>query len=182
MEDGPLVPDVLDILADWGSTNGAFLRNRVDVRRKVLAAVMVASGVSYRETARLLGGMSFIAARDSYIRLTGILPSEERVPRRVVALDESVAKVAGRPAYLWLARDVDSGKTLTFRYSPTGSPEDSAEFARAVLALCTNKPAARLGRGPNRPRALKNLDFYFAMETPPGVVQRVRRFFGARSR
>jgi hypothetical protein len=176
------VPDVLDLLADWGITNGAFRRNRLEVRRKVLAAMLVSSGVSYRETARLVGGMSFIAARDSYIKLTGLLPIGEKIHRRSVAVDESVARIGGGPAYLWLARDIDSGRTLAFRCSFTGSPEDSAAFANLVLDTCVNRPAVRLGKGPNKPRALKNLDLYFQMEGGSGVVQIIQKIFGGLSR
>lgn len=176
------VPDVIDLLAEWGLANSAFRRNKLSVRRKVLAAVLAASGTSYRETATLLGGMSHIAVRDSYIGLTGILPRGEKVFRRAIALDESVVRLGNEQAYLWLARDVDTGQTLSFMCSFTGSPEDSATFALSVLETCSNRPAARLGRGPNRPRGLKNLDFYFQTEPPSSVVQIVRKIFGVRSK
>ena len=176
------VPDVIELIAEWGLTNSAFRRNRLDVRRKVLAAVLAASGVSYREAAGLLGGMSHIAVRDSYVSLTGILPRGEKVHRRSVAIDESVVKVGRDQAWVWLARDVDRGQTLSFMASFTGSPEDSATFARSVLETCSNKPLLRPGRGPNRPRALKNLDFYFQTEGSSGVVQIFQKIFGGRSR
>jgi len=176
------IPDVLDLLAEWGVTNHAFRRNRVDVRRKALAAVLVTSGVSYRETARLVGNMSYIAVRDSYVKLTSLLPTGEKANRRSVAIDESVIRVGNGPAYLWLARDIDSGRTISFRASFTGSPEDSASFARSVLDTCTNRPAVRLGRGPNRPRVLKNLDLYFQTEGTSGVVHMIQRIFRVGSR
>jgi transposase-like protein len=176
------VPDVIALIADWGLTNAAFRRNRLAVRRKVLAAVLAASGVSYRETAALLSGMSYVAVRDCYMSLTSILPRGEKVHRRTVALDESVVRLGSGQAYLWLARDVDTGQTLSFMCSFTGSPEDSATFARSVLETCSNKPTMRLGQGPNRPRALKNLDFYFQTEGTSGVVQIFQRIFGVVSR
>ncbi|MDV3277492.1 MAG: hypothetical protein LYZ69_03375 [Nitrososphaerales archaeon] len=176
------VPDALDLLIDWAVSNRAFKRNKVGVKSKVLAAALVASGVSYREAAVMLGGMSFIAVRDSYLRIASLLPKGERKHRRFVAIDESVIRIGGGPSYLWLARDVDSGETISFRCSFSGSPEDSAAFAGSVLENCSNRPAARLGRGANRPKALKNLDFYFQTEGPSGVVQMIQRIFGVGSR
>jgi len=175
MEELDRVPDVIDIVAEWGLTNAAFRRNRLAVRRKVLAAILAASGVSYRETASLVGGMSYIAVRDCYAALTSLLPRGEKAYRRTVAIDESVVKLGGEHAYVWLARDVETGQTLSFMCSFTGSPEDSATFARSVLESCANKPALRLGRGTNRPRGLKNLEFYFQTEGGSAVAQIIQR-------
>lgn len=173
---------MLDLLVEWAITNRAFERNKVDVRKKVLAAVLANSGVPYREVASLVGTMSYVAARDCHLRVSRLLPPEAKSFRRCVAIDETVTGVSGLPAYLWLARDLDTGQTISFRCSFNGSPEDSAAFAQSILQLCSNKPVIRLGKGSNRPRALKNLDFYFQTEGGTGVVQMIQRIFGLGSR
>lgn len=173
---------VLDLLVEWAVSNRAFTRNKVGVRKKVLAAVLASSGVPYREVASLVGSMTYVAARDCHLRISRLLPPPVKSFRRCVAIDETVTAISGLPAFLWLARDLDTGQTLSFRCSFNGSPEDSAAFAQSVLHLCSNRPMVRLGKGTNRPRALKNLDFYFQPEAGTGVIQIIQKFLRLGSR
>jgi len=155
----------------------AFRRNRVSAEKKVMAAALCNGGFSYREVAKLLGGMSYIAARDAYLALVTSLPAETRRYRRLVELDGSDVRVEGTLMHLWLARDVDSGEILTFHASPTASAEDGARFLASVGAQCANRPYLRLGSGSNFPRGLVNLDLYFQFTPVPTLIERIERLF-----
>ncbi|HME18159.1 MAG TPA: hypothetical protein VKF15_00285 [Nitrososphaerales archaeon] len=169
--------DALGMLSDWALSVKAFRRNRAPVQKKVMAAALCNGGFSYREVASMVGGMSYIAARDAYLAMVTSLPQEVRKFRREVAIDGSEVSMEGRRYYLWLARDVDSGEILVFHGSPTGSAEDGARFLAAVGAMCSNKPFVRLGEGPDEPRGLLNLDLYFQPQPPPSLIDRIGRIF-----
>jgi transposase-like protein len=109
----------------------------------------------------MVGGISYVAARDAYRAMVTSLPEEAKADRREVAIDESEVTVDGRRYFLWLARDVDGGQILVFHGSPTGSAEDGSRFLAAVGAMCSNRPMVRLGAGASEPTGLLNLDLYF---------------------
>ncbi|HEV2138482.1 MAG TPA: hypothetical protein VGR53_06540 [Nitrososphaerales archaeon] len=153
----------------------AFKRNRVPVTKKVVAAALCNSGYSYRDVARMVGGISYVAARDAYFSLSTSLPKEERKSRRTVAIDGSDVVVGGNTYHLWLARDVDSGDIMTFQGSPDASADDGARFLATVAAQCDNTPFVRLGTGPNSPRGLTNLDLYFATPGSQSIIGRIGR-------
>ena len=153
----------------------AIRRNKVPVTKKVVAAALCNSGYSYRDVARMLGGMSYVAARDAYFSLTTSLPWDERKYRRSVAIDGSDATVDGRSFHLWLARDVDTGEIMSFQASPDASAEDGARFLSGVAAMCTNRPALKLGSGANHPRGLINLDLYFQPAPSESIILRLGR-------
>jgi transposase-like protein len=154
----------LAILSEWAVSVHAFRRNKVSVPKKVLAAALCNSGYSYREVAKMMGGMSYVAARDAYVSLMTSLPQEERSYRRAVAIDGADVQVDGEYYQIWLARDVDTGVIMCFQASPGASAEDGARFLANVASQCANRPLLRLGTGPSAPRGLTNLDLYF--QTP----------------
>lgn len=169
----------LAILSEWAVSVHAFQRNKVSVPKKVLAAALCRSGYSYRDVARMLGGMSYIAARDAYVSLMTSLPREERRYRRAVAIDGTDVPFNGASYHVWLARDIDSGEIMSFQASPDASAEDGARFLADVAAQCANTPALRLGTGSNAPRGLMNLDLYFRLPTEQSYsfFNRLERFF-----
>ena len=165
----------LSILTEWAVSVHAFKRNKVPVPKKVVAAALCNSGYSYRDVAGMLGGMSYIAARDAFFSLTTSLPREERRRRRSVAIDGSDVTLAGRLFHVWLARDVDAGEIMSFQASPDASAEDGARFLSNVASQCANKPLLRLGTGPNHPRGLMNLDLYFQLQPNQSIITRLGR-------
>lgn len=169
----------LAILSEWAISVHAFRRNKLSVPKKVLAAALCNSGYSYRDVARMMGGMTYIAARDAYVALMTSLPQEEKRYRRTVAIDGSDVLLDGESYHIWLARDVDTGEIMCFQASPDAAADDGARFLANVAAQCTNRPALRLGSGANSPRGLVNLDLYFQL--PPGqapsIINRLERFF-----
>ena len=165
----------MSILMGWASSMGAFRRNKLPSAKKVVAAALCNAGYSYRDVASMVGGLSYIAARDAYLAMLTSLPEESRRFRRVVAIDGAEVNLEGRGFYLWLARDVDSGEIMAFHASPGPSVEDGAKFLAAVAAQCNNRPLLRPGAGPNYPRGLINLDLYFQPTSPPSIIGRIGR-------
>ncbi|HEV2225378.1 MAG TPA: hypothetical protein VGR56_01075 [Nitrososphaerales archaeon] len=163
------------ILAQWAFSMRAFKRNRVPITKKVVAAALCNSGYSYRDVARMVGGISYVAARDAYFSLMTSLPKEEKKSRRTIAIDGSDVIVGGNMYHLWLARDVDSGEIMTFQGSPGASAEDGARFLAAIAAQCLNTPFVRIGEGPNSPRGLANLDLYFRETGGQSIIERLGR-------
>ena len=155
----------------------AFRRNKVPVEKKVVAAGLCNSGYSYREVSRMLGGMSYVAARDAYVSLVTSLPREERRYRRSVAIDGADVDVDGKEYHLWLARDFETGEIMAFQASPDASAADGARFLAGVAAQCINRPLLRLGVGPNGPRGLLNLDLYFQTVPNQSIIVKLGRLF-----
>ncbi len=166
------------IVSDWATSKNIFRRNKVPLEKKVVAGILCASGFSFRQASKLMGGLSYVAIHDAYIALMSVLPSPGKKYRRCVAIDESRERFNGRNAFFWLARDVDSGELLTFRCSLTGAPEDGAKFVGSVLQFCSSRPLVRVGRGPNYPRGLKNLDLQFQIDTTPSGPSTIRQKIG----
>jgi hypothetical protein len=121
----------------------------------------------------MLGGMSYIAARDAYFSLFTSLPVEEKKHRSSVAIDGSDVQLDGVSCHVWLARDVDSGEILAFQASPDASAKDGNRFLASVASQCANKPLLKLGVGANHPRGLINLDLYFQTLPSPSVFARL---------
>jgi putative transposase len=169
--------DAFWTLTEWARSVRAFRRNRAPIQKKVLAASLCSSGFSYREVAKMVGGMSYIAARDAYNSMITSLPEETKKFRREVAIDGAEVSVSGKKYHVWLARDVDNGEIMAFSGSPTGSAEDGARFLAIVGNLSTNKPLVRLGEGPNLPKGLLNLDLYFQPSQSHGFLEKLGRFF-----
>ena len=147
----------------------------MSVEKKVVAAALCNSGYSYREVARMVGEMSYIAARDAYFSLLTSLPKEERRYRRAVAIDGSDIAINGSTYHVWLARDIDAGNIMSFQASPDASAQDGAKFLSDVAAQCTNRPLLRLGEGANHPRGLVNLDLYFLTALNQSIIMRLGR-------
>jgi len=171
-------PTVTRIVSEWALAKGIFRRNKVPAEKKVLASILCASGFSFREASKLLGGLSYVAVHDAYSAVADALPHPDNRRRRCIVIDETHARLNGHNAVFWLARDVDSGELLTFRCSLTGSPEDGAKFVNSVLQFSSERPLLRVGRGPNYPRALRNLDLQFQIDTTPSTVSGIRQKIG----
>jgi putative transposase len=165
----------LAILSEWAVSVKAFRRNKLPVAKKVMAAALCNSGYSYRDVARMLGGMSYIAARDAYFSFLTSLPKEEKRYRRSVAIDGSDVTMDGRVYHVWLAREVDTGEIMCFQASQNASAEDGMRFLASVATQCANRPLLRLGTERFTPRGLVNLDLYFRVAPTPSIITRLGR-------
>ena len=173
-------PTILEFLSSWAKEQNIIKRSRISSDKKILAAIMCASGYTFRDTSKILGGISHVAVHDAYKAVMAALPPLVK-KRRLVSIEENVAYLnTETQAILWLAKDADSGEILSFRCSVNGSPQDGKKFIVSVLESCTPRPLLRVGRGPNFPKSLKSLDYYFQIDTTPTTTtfrQRITSFF-----
>lgn len=165
----------LSVLTEWALSVGAFRRNKIPPTKKVIAAALCNAGYSYRDVSSMVGGLSYIAARDAYLAMITSLPEDGKRLRREVAIDGGEVDCEGRNFYVWLARDVDSGEIMGFHGSTGPSAEDGARFLASVAAQCANRPLLRLGTGPNCPKGLINLDLYFQPPSSLSIIGRIGR-------
>jgi len=167
---------ILQFVSDWAVGKGVFKRSKVPMDKKILGVFLSYSGFTYREAAKLVGGISYVAVHDAcksfQITLPKLLPTS-----RTVSIEENVVNLnSERKGILWLARDVDAGDILSMRCSMEGSEEDRKRFIDSVLAVCTGRPLLRIGRGPSFPHNLSNLDYYFQIDTTPSIRQRLGKW------
>jgi len=174
----PAPPTIIEFLSAWVKDKNVVKRSRIPTEKKVLAAVLSSSGVTYRDASKILGGISHVAVHDAHKSIVGALPPLDRKDR-TVTIEENPANLNSTvTGVIWLARDADTGEILSFRCSLGGSPEDGKKFIDSVLAVCTDRPLLRVGRGPNYPKSLRSLDLYFRIDTSGSgnVRQRISNF------
>lgn len=168
---------IVKALSDWAKDNNLIKRSRIPIEKKVLGAILCASGYTYRDASKLLGGISHVAVHDASKSIMGAIATPEK-KRRLVTIEENTAYLnSQQQGLIWLARDADSGEILSFRCSVTHSPEDGKKFIESVLAVCTDRPILRVGRGPSFPNSLRNLDLHFQIETTSTFRQKISNFF-----
>jgi hypothetical protein len=173
----PAPPTIVEFLSAWAKDQNVIKRSRIPTEKKVLAAVLCVSGYTYRDASKMLGGISHVAVHDAHKSVMASLPPLEK-KRRLVSIEENVAYLNSETqGVLWMARDVDSGEILSFRCSVSGSREEGKKFIDSVLAVCTDRPLLRVGRGPSFPHSLKSLDLYFQIDTTATIRERISNFF-----
>jgi putative transposase len=146
----------LDYLIRLVKEAGVFKRNKVPVEDKVLSALMHYSGSSLRSVAKWRN-FSYEAVRQWYNALRIVLKEPERRVRRIVAVDETKAKIQGKHVYVWVARDVYAREVLAVRVSYTRSSLDAEILLKQLLQYCKNKPFILVDHGPWYVDALKKL-------------------------
>jgi len=169
----------MEFLSGWVKEKNIVKRSRIPPEKKVLAAVLCASGYTYRDASKILGGVSHVAVRDAHRAIMASLPPLQK-KRRLVTIEENPVNLSKDiQGVIWLATDADSGEIISFRCSVNGSPQDGKKFIDSVLAVCTERPLLRVGRGPNFPKSLRSLDLYFQIDTTPTRTfrQRISSFF-----
>jgi transposase-like protein len=171
-------PTILEFLSQWAKDNYVIKRSRIPIEKKVMAVILSASGFTYRDASKILGGMSHVAVHNATKAVMSALPQPEK-KRRLVAIEENVVHLNSQTqGVVWMARDVDSREILAFRCSVNKSPQDGKKFIDSVLAVCTERPLLRVGRGPSFPHSLRSLDLYFQIDTSGTPMrQRISDFF-----
>jgi len=148
-----------DIIADTVRKSEVFKRHKTPLEKKVLAAMLCLAGLSYRKTAQLLRGISYMTVQRAFTALRDGLPKPERKYRECIAIDET--KLIGEELIVWAAWDLESKEILAFRCSFTRSFLDAELFLKNVLQYCMNRPLFLVEKGPWYPYALKNLGLRF---------------------
>lgn len=169
---------IMQFLSDWARYKGVILRSRIPSEKKVLAAVMCASGYTYRDASKILGGISHVAVHDAHKSVMAAMTPLEKKRREVNIEENTVDLNSEVKAVIWLARDEDSGEVLSFRCSTTRSPMDQKKFIDSVLSVCTERPLLKVERGSNYPNSLRQLDLYFQIVPTGGPIRsRITSFF-----
>ena len=177
MTTAPPQQTIVEFLSAWAWDNNVIKRTRIPAEKKVMAAVLSSSRYTYRDTSKMLGGISHVAVHDAHKSMMAALPSLAK-KRRLVTIEENVAYLNSKQqGVVWMARDADSGEILSFRCSVSRSAEDGKKFIDSVLAVCTGRPLLRVGRGPNFPHSLRSLDLYFQIDTTATIRERISNFF-----
>jgi putative transposase len=99
--------------------------------------------------------------RDAFIALRRV--------RRLIAVDETKAKLGGEQVFIWAARDVDTKEVLAFRASFTRSSLDAEIFLRRVLECCEDKLTFLVDKGPWYREAFERLGLEYKHETLLGA-------------
>ncbi len=168
---------IIDFLCAWAKDNNVIKRSRIPDEKKMMAAVLCASQHTYRDVSKILGGISHVAVHDAHKSVMAAMPPLQK-KRRLVTIEENVAYLnSALQGVVWMATDADTGEILSFRCSVSRSPEDGKKFIESVLAVCTERPLLRVGRGPNFPNSLRSLDLYFQIDTSSTIRQRISNFF-----
>ena len=170
---------ILHFVSDWAVGNGTFKRSKVPMDKKILGVFLSYSGFTYREAAKLLGGISHVAVHDAYKSVFGAFPRLQKKDRTVIIEENAAYLNSTTEGVIWMARDADSGEILALRCSVTKSPSDGRKFIESVLQSCNGRPLLRVGRGPGFPHSLKSLDYYFKIDTSgtQKFRQRISTFF-----
>jgi transposase-like protein len=173
----PPPPTIVEFLSAWAKDKNVVKRTRIPTEKKVLAAVLSASRYTYRDTSKMLGGISHVAVHDAHKSMMAALPLLEK-KRRLVTIEENAAYLNSElHGVIWMARDAESGEILSVRCSVNKSAEDGKKFIDSVLEVCTERPLLRVGRGPNFPQSLTSLDLYFQIDTTATIRERISNFF-----
>ncbi len=88
-----------------------FLRNKKDVKIKVLAGLLYFFGLSLRKTSQFLSlfeEISHESVRICYHRIKKVLKKPRKRKRRLIAIDETKIRLEKKLIFIWAAIDVDS--------------------------------------------------------------------------
>jgi transposase-like protein len=138
---------------------GLFKRNKVSLEVKVRAIILYLAGLSTRGMTERYGLIkaSREAVRLWVHKLESLAYHGPPRPRRLVAIDETKAKLNGEWLYLWAAMDVDAKEILAIYASWQRSGLNAYIFLRMALRACANKPLILVDGGPWYPWALERL-------------------------
>jgi len=172
-------PTIVEFLSTWARDQNIIKRSRIPTEKKVLAAVLCASGYTSRDASKVLGDISHVAVHDAYKSVFGAFPKLQKKDRTVIIEENPAYLNSTTEGVIWMAKDADSGEVLALRCSVTKSPSDGRKFIESVLESCNGRPLLRVGRGPAFPHSLKSLDYYFKIDTSGGrkFRQRISTFF-----
>jgi putative transposase len=122
----------------------AFERNKVPLDLKVLGLAFYIQLCSLRRAARALSEIHRVSktAVWKWVRKLSekICIEPPRIPRRLVALDETCVKVNGLEYWVYAAIDVDRNEVLTMRVFPSRNVLATKLFIEEVLKYCDGTP------------------------------------------
>jgi putative transposase len=146
-----------------------FERNKVPLDLKVLGLAFYVQLCSLRRAARALSEVHRVSktAVWKWVRkLSGKISIEPpRIPRRLVALDETCVKVNGLEYWVYAAIDVDKNEVLSMRVFPSRNVLATKLFIEEVLKHCDGTPTFAVDSAPWLTGVLKELGLKYNVES-----------------
>jgi putative transposase len=138
-----------------------FERNKVPLDLKVLGLAFYIQLCSLRRAARALSEIHRVSktAVWKWVRKLSerICIEPPRIPRRLVALDETCVKVNGLEYWVYAAIDVDRNEVLSMRVFPSRNVLATKLFIEEVLKRCDGTPTFAVDSAPWLAGVLKGL-------------------------
>ena len=112
-----------------------------------------------------LSTFSYESVRLWYRKIGPILPQPERIPRSIIAVDETKLKLQGQFVFVWSAVDIGRYEVLVLKASFTRGELDAILFLEEALKYCLNRPIILVDHGPWYPPALEHLGLRYKQVT-----------------
>jgi len=148
---------------------GVFERNRVPVELKVLGLAFYIQLSSLRRAAKALSEIHRVSktAVWKWVRKLGerLNVNPSRIPRRLIALDETCVKANGSEYWVYAAIDVDRNEIISMRVFPSRNSLATKLFIEEVLKYCDGNPTFVVDRAPWLREALEELKLQYNQES-----------------
>jgi putative transposase len=148
---------------------GVFERNKVPLELKILGLAFYIQLSSLRRAARALSEIHRVSktAVWKWVRKLSekICIDPPKMPRRLVALDETYVKVNGLEYWVYAAIDVDRNEVLTMRVFPSRNVLATRLFVEDVLKHCDGRPTFTVDSAPWLAGVLEELGLRYNVES-----------------
>jgi putative transposase len=148
---------------------GVFERNKVPLELKILGLAFYVQLSSLRRAARALSEIHKVSktAIWKWVRKLSekICINPPKMPRRLVALDETCVKVNGLEYWVYAAIDVDRNEILSMRVFPSRNVLATKLFIEDVLKYCDGKPTFVVDSAPWLAGVLEDLGLRYYVES-----------------
>ena len=148
---------------------GLFERNRVPLELKILGLAFYIQMSSLRRAARALSEIHKVSktAVWKWVRKLSekLSISPSKLPRRLIALDETCVKVNRLNYYVYTTIDIDRNEILSMKVYRSRNILASELFIREVLNYCEGNPRFVVDNAPWLKQALKELGLEYNVET-----------------
>jgi putative transposase len=147
---------------------GVFERNKVPLELKVLGLASYVQLSSLRRAARALSEIHRVSktAVWKWVRKLGekICIEPPKMPKGLVALDETCVKVNGLEYWVYAAIDVDRNEILPMRVFPSRNALATKLFVEDALKYCDGRPTFTVDGAPWLRGVLEELGLRYSVE------------------
>ncbi len=106
------------------------------------------------------------AVRLWYRKIGEDLPHPDSIERRIIAVDETKLKLAGKQVFVWSAIDVERYEVIALKASVTRGELDAILFLKEILQYCAGeRPIILVDHGPWYPPAMEHLGLRYKQVT-----------------
>jgi len=148
---------------------GVFERNKVPLELKILGLAFYIQLSSLRRAARALSEIHRVSktAIWKWVRKLSerICINPPKMPRRLVALDETCVKVNSLEYWVYAAIDVDRNEVLSMRVFPSRNVLATKLFVEDVLKYCDGRPTFVVDSAPWLRSVLEDLGLRYYVES-----------------